>query len=93
VNQQLHCLALELLVVSFLNLLFLHGFSLFTLSFRVRKIRGGSKIAITFPIAKNSLLDTKVLRIGVEDSFERVYWAPRKDLVKAKREYAARQHH
>src|SRR5258708_12249787 len=42
VNQQLHCLALELLVVSFLNLLFLHGFSLFTLSFRVRKIRGGS---------------------------------------------------
>src|SRR6266404_7174023 len=41
-NQQLHCLALELLVVSFLNLLFLHGFSLFTLSFRVRKIRGGS---------------------------------------------------
>src|SRR5260221_11358246 len=43
VNQQLHCLALELLVVSFLNLLFLHGFSLFTLSFRVRKIRGGSQ--------------------------------------------------
>src|SRR6266446_7372334 len=41
-NQQLHRLALELLVVSFLNLLFLHGFSLFTLSFRVRKIRGGS---------------------------------------------------
>jgi len=30
VNQQLHRLALELLVVSFLNLLFLHGFSLFT---------------------------------------------------------------
>jgi hypothetical protein len=25
-----------------LNLLFLHGFSLFTLSFRVRKFRGGS---------------------------------------------------
>src|ERR1700732_3108435 len=42
VNQQFHRLALELLVVSFLNLLFLHGFSLFTLSFRVRKIRGGS---------------------------------------------------
>jgi hypothetical protein len=44
VNQQLHRLALELLVVSFLNLLFLHGFSLFTLSFRVRKIRGGSSL-------------------------------------------------
>jgi hypothetical protein len=43
VNQQLHRLALELLVVSLLNLLFLHGFSLFTLSFRVRKIRGASK--------------------------------------------------
>jgi len=26
-----------------LNLLFLHGFSFFTLSFRVRKIRGGSE--------------------------------------------------
>jgi hypothetical protein len=37
-------LALELLAVSFLNLLFLHGFSFFTLSFRVRKIRGGSQI-------------------------------------------------
>jgi hypothetical protein len=47
VNQQLHCLALELLVVSFLNLLFLHGFSLFTLSFRVRKIRGGSNSSFT----------------------------------------------
>src|ERR1700736_717608 len=44
VNQQFHRLALELLVVSFLNLLFLHGFSLFTLSFRVRKIRGGSDL-------------------------------------------------
>jgi hypothetical protein len=37
-------LALELLAVSFLNLLFLHGFSFFTLSFRVRKIRGGSVV-------------------------------------------------
>jgi hypothetical protein len=42
VNQQLHRLALELLVVPFCDLFFLHGFSLFTLSFRVRKIRGGS---------------------------------------------------
>jgi hypothetical protein len=39
-------LALELLVVSFLNLLFLHGFSLFTLSFRVRNFRGGSSSQI-----------------------------------------------
>jgi hypothetical protein len=42
VNQQLHRLALELLVVPFYDLFFVHGFSLFTLSFRVRKIRGGS---------------------------------------------------
>jgi hypothetical protein len=48
VNQQLHRLALELLVVSFLNLLFLHGFSLFTLSFRVRKFREGSRIKTRF---------------------------------------------
>src|SRR6266446_4677975 len=48
-NQQLHRLALELLVVSFLNLLFLHGFSLFTLSFRVRKIRGGSECPSIIP--------------------------------------------
>jgi hypothetical protein len=44
VNQQLHRLALELLVVPFCDLFFVHGFSLFTLSFRVRKIRGASVI-------------------------------------------------
>src|SRR5258708_39870118 len=57
VNQQLHCLALELLVVSFLNLPFLHGFSLFTLSFRVRKIRGGSEYQAALVGA--SMLDLK----------------------------------
>ncbi len=41
-NHQRHCLALELLVVSFLNLLFFHGFFHFTLSFRVRQIGEGS---------------------------------------------------
>jgi hypothetical protein len=43
VNQQLHRLALELLVLPFYDLFFVHGFSLFTLSFRVRKIRGASQ--------------------------------------------------
>jgi hypothetical protein len=43
VNHQLDCLALELLVVSFLSLLFFHGFSHFILSFRVRQIGGGSR--------------------------------------------------
>jgi hypothetical protein len=41
-NQQLHCLALKLLIVSLLYLLFFRGLSHFTLSFRVRQIRGGS---------------------------------------------------
>src|SRR5258708_18339857 len=40
--QQLHRLALELLVVPFYDLFFVHAFSLFTLSFRVRKLRGAS---------------------------------------------------
>src|SRR5260221_2760951 len=55
VNQQLHCLAIELLVVSFLNLLFLHGFSLFTLSFRVRKIRGGSNLRSSMALLATNL--------------------------------------
>jgi hypothetical protein len=42
VNHQLYCLALKLLVVSLLNLLLFHGLSHFTLSYRVRQIRGGS---------------------------------------------------
>jgi hypothetical protein len=42
-------LALELLVVPFCDLFFLHGFSLFTLSFRVRKIRGGSNYRVKTP--------------------------------------------
>jgi hypothetical protein len=37
-------LALKLLVVSLLNLLLFHGLSQFTLSFRVRQIRGGSSV-------------------------------------------------
>src|SRR6266481_1074071 len=61
-NQQLHRLALELLVVSFLNLLFLHGFSLFTLSFRVRKIRGGSKFSLAKGLAN---LGGSVQSVGV----------------------------
>jgi len=51
VNQQLHRLALELLVVPFYDLFFVHGFSLFTLSFRVRKIRGASLL----PISKDAV--------------------------------------
>jgi hypothetical protein len=39
-------LALKLLVVSLLNLLLFHGLSQFTLSFRVRQIRGGSSVQI-----------------------------------------------
>src|SRR2546430_13340464 len=65
-NQQLHRLALELLVVSFLNLLFLHGFSLFTLSFRVRKIRGGSVGLIVLQIVLNQKLAQDVLRYLIE---------------------------
>src|SRR6202007_1567712 len=42
-NHQLHCLALKLLIVSLLYLLFFHGLFHFTLSFRVRQIRGGSE--------------------------------------------------
>src|SRR5215469_13486928 len=45
VNHQLDCLALKLLVVPFLNLLFFHGLSHFTLSFRVRQIGGGSTLS------------------------------------------------
>jgi hypothetical protein len=45
VNHQLDCLALKLLVVSFLYLLLSHGLSHFTLRFRVRQIGGGSRIA------------------------------------------------
>jgi hypothetical protein len=56
VNQQLHRLALELLAVSFLNLLFLHGFSFFTLSFRVRKIRGGSIYQVLYLMARHASL-------------------------------------
>jgi hypothetical protein len=55
------------------------------------KIAVGETAEITFPIAKNCLLDTKLSRIGVEDSFGRVYWAPRKDLKTAKSRYAALQ--
>jgi hypothetical protein len=54
------------------------------------KIAVGETIAITFPIAETCLLDKPLLRrIGVEDSFGRVHWAPRKDLKTARREYAA----
>jgi hypothetical protein len=49
------------------------------------KIAVGETIAITFPIAEKCLLDTKLFSIGAEDSFGRVYWAPRKDLRRAKR--------
>jgi hypothetical protein len=44
-NHQLDCLALKLLVVSFLYLLFFHGISHFTLRFRVRQIGGCSAFA------------------------------------------------
>ena len=44
VNHQLYCLALKLLVVSLLNLLLFHELSHFTLSFRVRQIRGSSTV-------------------------------------------------
>src|SRR3977135_3650410 len=39
---QLHRLALKLIFVPFLNFLFFHGLSYFTLSFRVRQIGGGA---------------------------------------------------
>jgi hypothetical protein len=56
------------------------------------KIAVAETIDITFPIAENCLLDTPHLRrIGVEDSFGRVHWAPRKDLERSKREYSALQ--
>src|SRR5260370_27171187 len=64
VNQQLHRLALELLVVSLLNLLFLHGFSLLTLSFRVRKIRGASDGKDYTPFYKGSDLSPEMWIIG-----------------------------
>jgi len=45
-------LALKLLVVSLLNLLLFHGLSHFTLSFRVRQIRGGSTEKAPFLLVK-----------------------------------------
>jgi hypothetical protein len=49
------------------------------------KMAPGETIMITFPIEGNRILDPKVLRIGIEDSFNRFHWAPRKDLKRARR--------
>src|ERR1700740_1105309 len=65
-NHQLHCLALKLLIVSLLYLLFFHGLSHFTLSFRVRQIRGGSdgKKSLDSWVAKTQRRGTLALNVG-----------------------------
>ena len=50
------------------------------------KIGVSETIGITFPIGQNCLLDESPLRIGVQDSFGRIHWAPRRDLVKSRRD-------
>ncbi|MGA8659071.1 MAG: hypothetical protein WB586_23320 [Chthoniobacterales bacterium] len=47
------------------------------------KMAVSETITITFPTDENCLLDTPPLRIGVQDSFGRIHWAPKRDLTKA----------
>src|SRR5260221_14432054 len=76
VNQQLHRLALELLVVPFYDLFFVHGFSLFTLSFRVRKIRGASGGLPGFRLRKV----TDLMVTHLEDEFSLIRLAREADM-------------
>jgi hypothetical protein len=60
------------------------------------KIDVGHTVNITFPVNQNCLLDTKPVRIGVRDSFGRIHWAPKRDLILAHRDwdgYKAGDHH
>jgi hypothetical protein len=47
------------------------------------KVDVSNTIDITFPIDQNCLLDVRPLRIGVRDSFGRIHWASKRDLIKA----------
>jgi hypothetical protein len=51
VNHQLYRFAFEVFFVPFLNFLFFHGLSHFTLSFRVRKIGGASVFCVVVGLA------------------------------------------
>jgi hypothetical protein len=53
-----------------------------------QELKPGQLTIITVSPTESLIEDTKPLRIGVQDAFGRVHWAPRKDLEKAKREYA-----
>lgn len=53
------------------------------------KLDAGDTIMITFPIEANGVLQSNVLRIGIEDSFNRFHWAPRGDVKKARLAAAA----
>jgi hypothetical protein len=51
------------------------------------EIKAGQRTILQIP--RDSLLeDTKPLRIGIQDVFGRIHWAPRKNLENAQREYA-----
>jgi hypothetical protein len=51
------------------------------------KMAVSETITITFPTDKNCLLDAPPLRIGVQDSFGRIHWAPKRDVRKAQRDW------
>lgn len=48
----------------------------------------GDSVSVIFPHDRECFLSEKANRIGIADSFGRVHWAQRKDLKRARRQYA-----
>jgi hypothetical protein len=51
------------------------------------RLEKGERIGIMLPNSDECVLDKKLRRIGIRDTFGRVRWAPRKDLDQVRREY------
>jgi hypothetical protein len=52
-----------------------------------KRVAVGDSVSVIFPYDRDCFLSEKVNRIGVADSFDRLHWAPRKELTQARRQY------
>ena len=51
------------------------------------KLQIGEKIQLMIPYEKNCFLCEDVTHIGIADTFDRVHWAPARDVRKARKDY------